>query len=81
MKKVFVCLSIVLCIAAISCTDQDKKEDTKTEVTTTPSKPAKVEEAKPDVIIKEVPEKKTSISVDKNGVSVETDKINVDVKK
>ena len=81
MKKVFVCLSIVLCIAAISCTDQDKKEDTKTEVTTTPSKPAKVEEAKPDVIIKEAPKKKTSVSVDKNGVSVETDKINVDVKK
>jgi hypothetical protein len=81
MKKIFVCLSIALCFAAISCTDQEKKEDTKTEVTTTPSKPAKVEEAKPDVIIKEVPEKKTSVSVGKNGVSVERDKLKVDVKK
>jgi hypothetical protein len=81
MKKVFVCLLIALCVTAISCTDQDKKEDTKTEVITTPSKPAKVEETKPEVIIKEVPEKKTSVSVGKNGVSVETDKINVEVKK
>ena len=65
-------------MTAISCTDKSKEKETKSEVT----KPAKVEETKPDVIIKEVaPAKKTSVSVGKNGVSVETDKVNVDVKK
>lgn len=77
MKKVLVLLSLAFCMTAISCTNKSKKE-TQTEVI----KPAKVEKTKPDVIVKEVaPAKKTSISVGKNGASVETDKVNVEVKK
>lgn len=78
MKKVLVFLSFTFCMTAISCTDKSKEKETKTEVI----KPAKVEKTKPDVIVKEVePAKKTTISVGKNGAKVETDKVNVEVKK
>lgn len=69
MKKIILFLAVAICITTISCTD--KKQETKKEVTVVPAKPT----------VKATTEKPTSISVDNKGVSVETNKINVSVKK
>lgn len=69
MKKIFLFLSVAICLTTISCTD--KTQETKKEVIVVPAKPA----------VKAATEKPTSISVDNKGVSVETNKLNVSVKK
>ncbi len=69
MKKAIVFLTMAVCVMATSCTDKTK--ETTKEVIVVPAKPVE----------KAAPEKPTSISVDKNGVKVETKKLKVDVKK
>ncbi len=69
MKKVNGILVAALVMVIVSCTD--RTTEVKKEVIVTPAE-------KPAVIIKEDP-KPTSISVDKNGVKVETKKIDVKV--
>jgi uncharacterized protein YcfL len=68
MKKIIVFLTLAVCVTTISCTD--KKQETKKEVIVVPSKPT----------VKVTSDKPTSISVDNNGVRVETKKLNVSVK-
>lgn len=72
MKKSNGLLSLMFVIAAISCTDRT----TKKEVIVVPAASAPA----PVIIVKDpVPTKPTSISVDKNGIKVETKKIDVKV--
>jgi hypothetical protein len=70
MKKSIVFLSLLVVLAAISCTDRTTEVRKETIVT-----PAE----KPAVIVRDEPSKPTSISVDKNGVKVETKKVAVKV--
>jgi len=72
MKKMILFLSLTVCVTVISC--NDKTKETKKEVITAPA-------PSPAVIVKEAPEKTTSVSVDNNGVKVETKKVDVSVKK
>lgn len=67
MKKIFVLASLIALFSVGACSNE-KKEEVKKETVITPAPQ------------KEAPEKKnTSISVDKNGVKVETKKIDVTV--
>lgn len=63
-------LSLWVVLTAISCTD--RTTEVKKEVIVVPV-------ATPAVIVKDPPAKPTTISVDKNGVKVETKKIDVKV--
>lgn len=71
MKKIiaFLLLGSGLTVAIYSC----KPAETKKEVVVVPSTPV--------VIVKDPPEKGTTITVDKNGVKVEAKKVGVVVKK
>lgn len=72
MKKSIGLLSLMFVIAAISCTDRTSKK----EVIVVPAASAPA----PVIIVKDpAPAKPTSISVDRNGVKVETKKIDVKV--
>ena len=70
MKKnigFFLMLSLVSIVAC-----NDKPAEVKKEVIIVPTAP---------VVVKEVPEKTTTITVDKNGVKVQAKKVNVVIKK
>jgi hypothetical protein len=69
MKKILSLLSFAAILTTSACSDQPSV--TKEVVVVTPAK----------VVEKEVPEKSTSISVDKNGVKVASKKIDVVVNK
>ena len=74
MKKATSLLSLMIVIATISCTDRTSKK----EVIVVPA--ASAPAPSPIIIVKEpAPTKPTSISVDRNGVKVETKKIDVKV--
>jgi hypothetical protein len=68
MKKSIGLLSVMLALSVMSCTD--RTTEVKKEVIVTPAE-------KPAVIVKEEPAKPTSISVDKNGVKVQSKKVDV----
>lgn len=70
MKKSIGFLSVAIAFTVLSCTD--RTTEVKKEVIVTPVE-------KPAAVVKDVPSKPTSISVDKNGVKVETKKVNVKV--
>lgn len=71
MKKSIGFLTLAVTLTLItSCTD--RTTEVKKEVIVTPAE-------KPAVEVKDVPAKPTSISVDKNGVKVQTKKIEVKV--
>ena len=70
MKKSIGFLSLMVVLAVLSCTD--RTTEVKKEVIVTPAE-------KPAVVVKEEPSKPTSISVDKNGVKVQTKKVDVKV--
>jgi len=75
MNKIIVLMSVFASFTFISCSNEPA--ETKKEVIVVP---APVEKPAPEVIIvKEAPEKTPSITVDKNGVKVETKKVKVDV--
>lgn len=63
-------LSLWVALTAVSCTD--RTTEVKKEVIVVPA-------AAPAVIVKDPPAKPTTISVDKNGVKVQTKKIDVKV--
>jgi ABC-type metal ion transport system substrate-binding protein len=68
MKKIIGLLSIALVVVAMACNDKPaevKKEVIIVPVTTPPQ---------------ETPAKSTTVTLDKNGVKVETKKVNVSVK-
>ena len=71
MKKIIIFLSLAVGFTTLSC--NDKTKETKKEVIVVP--------ASPTIIVKDAPAKSTSVSVDKNGVKVETKKVDVSVKK
>jgi hypothetical protein len=74
MKKIIGLLSLIVVITAMSCTDQTK--ETKKEVIVVPA-PAPA--PAPVIIVKDPPA--TTISIDKNGVKVETKKVKVNLEK
>jgi len=71
MKKIIVFLSLAVGLTTLSC--NDKTKEPKKEVIVVPASPA--------VTVKDAPAKSTSVSVDQNGVKVETKKVGVSVKK
>jgi hypothetical protein len=70
MKKIIGLLSLVVLVTITACSDS-KPVEVKKEVIVVPSVPAN--------IVKEVPEKKTTIILDNNGVKVATKKIDVTI--
>ena len=76
MKKIIGLLSLFAVFTAMSCTDQTK--ETKKEVIVVPA-PAPA--PAPVIIVKDPPAEGTTISVDKNGVKVETKKVKVILEK
>ena len=69
MKKIIAFLAISTVLVAISCTEQ--KKEVKKEVIIVP--------ATPTIIVKDPPAKSTIISLDKNGIKVETKKVKVKI--
>ena len=69
MKKIIVFLTLATVLLIMACSDKPAKK----EVIVVPSTPV--------IIVKDPPEKGTTITVDKNGVKVEAKKIDVTVKK
>ena len=69
MKNIIGFLSVAAVLTAMSCTDQTK--EVKKEVIVVP--------AQPTIIVKDPPAKSTTISLDKNGVKVETKKVKVKI--
>ncbi len=74
MKKIISFLSLVVAVTAISCNDSAK--EVKKEVIVLPA-PAPA--PAPVIIVKDPPAKDPSITVDKNGVKIETKKVKVDL--
>ena len=70
MKKIIGFLSLIVAVTAMSCNDSAK--EVKKEVIVVPA-PA------PVIIVKDPPAKDPSITVDKNGVKIETKKVKVDL--
>lgn len=71
MKKTVSILALVALITTISCSD--KPAEVKKEIIVVP--------AAPTIIVKDPPAKATTIIVDKNGVKVESKKVDVKVVK
>ena len=71
MKKIIGFLSLSALLTIMACSD--KPAVVKKEVIVVPATPV--------VVIKDLPEKSTTISVDKNGVKVATKKVDVTVNK
>jgi len=69
MKKIICLLSLAVVVTTIACSD--KPAEVKKEVIVVPSQ----------VLIKDPPEKSTTVTVDKNGVKVVAKKVDVTVKK
>lgn len=70
MKKIIGLFSVVLVFTGMACTN--KTEEAKKEVIVVPSTPV--------IIVKDPPAKSTTVTLDKNGVKVETKKVDVSVK-
>lgn len=68
MKKIVTFILLSICAVTISCTDK-KQETTTKETIVVPQK---------TTVIKE-PHKSTNVSIDKNGIKVETKKVKVSV--
>ena len=68
MKKIIGFISFAAILTIMSC----KPAETKKEVIVVPAAPV--------IIVKDPPEKGTTITLDKNGVKVETKKVDVTVK-
>ncbi len=71
MKKFIAPLVFVLLLVAIAC--RNKPAEVKKEIIVVPA-------TTPVVVVQEPPAKSTTVTLDKNGVKVETKKINVSVK-
>lgn len=71
MKNFFACLSFVAVLMTVACSNQSP--EAKKEIIVVP--------ASPTIIVKDPPQKSTTITVDKNGVKVGTKKIDVTLKK
>ena len=69
MKKIIGFLTMATVLIATSCTDE--KKEVKKEVIVVP--------ASPTIIIKDPPAKSTTISLDKDGIKVETKKVKVKI--
>ncbi|MFI5131389.1 MAG: hypothetical protein ACHQFX_15410 [Chitinophagales bacterium] len=72
MNKITGFLSMALVLTMMSCAD--KPAEVKKEVIVVPSAP-------PVIVVKTVPAKATTVTLDKNGVKVESKKVDVVVKK
>jgi copper chaperone CopZ len=70
MKKIIGFLSVALVLITMACTNEPA--EVKKEVIVVPSAPV--------IIVKDPPEKSTKVTLDKNGVKVETKKVDVTVK-
>jgi len=72
MKKIIGIFSLVAVVTIMACGD-NKPAETKKEVIVVPASPV--------IVTKEPPKKPTTIVLDKNGVKVESKKVDVTVKK
>lgn len=70
MKKILSLSLMSVALLVISCNNQP--EETKKEVITTPPGVIKTD---PVIVVKDPPEKSTSVTLDKNGVKIETKKV------
>jgi hypothetical protein len=70
MKRIIGFLPIAALFLVVAC-NNDKPAETKKEVI--------IVQPPAPVVVKEVPEKNTTVSVDKNGVKVETKKVDVTI--
>jgi len=70
MKKIIGLLSVALVLSGMACTN--KTEEAKKEVVVVPVAPV--------IIVKDPPAKSTTVTLDKNGVKVETKKVDISVK-
>jgi hypothetical protein len=70
MKKIIGFLSFALVLMATAC--NNKPAEVKKEVIVVPAAPV--------IIVKDPPEKSTTVTLDKNGVKVQTKKVDVSVK-
>jgi len=71
MKKIIGFLSLAAVLVIVSCAS--KPAEVKKEVIVVPAKPV--------VVVKAPPAKPTTVTLDKNGVKIETKKVDVSVKK
>jgi ABC-type proline/glycine betaine transport system substrate-binding protein len=69
MKKIIGFLSIACIVTLMACSNN------------TPEVKKEVVVAPPVIVVKDPPAKSTTVVLDKNGVKVETKKVNVNVKK
>ena len=76
MKKLIVCLSLIVPFAMTACSDE--KTETKKEVIVVPVTPAPAP-APVKATVTTTPEKNTTIVLDKNGVKVGTPKVDVTI--
>lgn len=72
MKSIIGLFSVAVAVIIMSC-GNEKPAEVKKEVVVVPSSPT--------IVTKNPPKKPTTISLDKNGVKVETKKVDVTVKK
>jgi hypothetical protein len=72
MKKLIALLALPVMLTFFSCNNQPA--ETKKEVIT---QPVIIKEKEPVIVVKDPPEKETEITLDKNGVKVNTKKVNV----
>jgi len=70
MKKIFILIAMGVFVTLMSCTD--KPAEATKEVIVVPAAPV--------IIVKDPPEKTTTVTLDKNGVKVSTKKVAVEVK-
>ena len=70
MKKIISLLSFVVVLLTMAC--GNKPAEVKKEIIVVPSAPV--------IVVKDPPVKSTTVTLDKNGVKVETKKVNVSVK-
>lgn len=70
MKKIIVFLSFTIVLVTMAC--NNKPAEVKKEVIVVPAAPV--------IIVKDPPEKSTTVTLDKNGIKVQTKKVDVSVK-
>lgn len=80
MKKVIGILAVCLSLTMIGCSEEPAKTEVNVEAAE-PAQAAPVEKTNTIVVEKEAPDNSTKIVLDKKGVQVETQKIDVKIEK
>ncbi len=72
MKKIIGFLTLVAALTVVSC--NDKEPEAKKEVIVVPAEPVIIVKDPPVIIVKDPPVNSTSVTLDENGVKIETKK-------